>query len=166
VARFDLRPGLAQEIASRVLVPAVNEVARDIQAAAQRAAPDAAAWVTVQDDRVRPSHRDADGQTIPGNLRFALRKANGGSGVDMARAPRDPNLPLANREACRCESVTLGRVIAERIHALPAAVEGSRVRAEVEAVYPRIAESEFPSEPDSGGGWFRGSAEEVGRRRV
>ena len=70
---------------------------------------------SAQDERVRPTHHAADGQTIPDNLRFWIEKPSGGH--ESAQAPRDPDLSIENRASCRCLSVHLPGLIAERVQA-------------------------------------------------
>ncbi|MFI6900345.1 hypothetical protein ACIBKY_03735 [Nonomuraea sp. NPDC050394] len=63
--------------------------------------------------------------------------------VDLADRPRDPSLPLHQRINCECQSVIMPGVIAAATRALPTHVRGSKVKAVVEVVFPRIAEAEF-----------------------
>lgn len=150
-------------------------------------APDAKAWLTAKDERVRPSHDHADGQTIPENLSYQLpsltyiRKGRGpdgkavnpaggwkvASGVDLAREPRDPRLPIEQKTRCRCESAPLPGAVAAKTSTLPATVEGTRVTGGTEVVFRRIAESEFGSS-DAAGLHFlaRAAAAVVAARRA
>lgn len=52
-------------------------------------------WLTAEDDLVRPSHQDADGQTVPIGDQFDV----GGEGADY---PGDPQLSDAEAANCRC----------------------------------------------------------------
>ena len=112
-----------------------------------------------QDERVRPTHRDADGQTIPDNLRYVIEKASGGA--ELARAPRDPDLSVGNRIACRCLSVAVPGAVAERVGTSDVVLTGTAARATVSVQFPRIVESEHPDVGDGGGGWARRSIEET-----
>jgi hypothetical protein len=164
VATSRINPGLDALIAQRFLRPRVEQLAAELTEGVRAKAPDASVWVSQQDDRVRSSHREADGQTIPDNLRFAVPKADADTGVDMARRPRDTALPLPNRAGCRCEAVPVPGVIASLVQTSPPQVRGARVSSRVGVRFPRIAESEFPSDPDGGGGWMRQAASEVASR--
>lgn len=161
---------------------AVNKLAATVAREAQLRAPAARVWLTAADERVRPSHVDADGQTIPVNLRFKLRKqvyVKGGgrgskvpghmelarSGFDLAREPRDEDLPPDQRKQCRCADVTLPGVIAKKIRTSAAVVEGTRARAQVWVRFNRIIESEHGTAKDRPAR-FMGSAVEVVAARL
>lgn len=168
MTHFEARPGLDEAVALRVALPAVRRVAAQVRDGAQRNAPDGAVWVTAHDERVRPSHVHADGQVIPDNLRYLIPKVNTGNdlndiraGYDQAKAPRDPNLPIGNRINCRCVSVPLRGVIARAIQLEDAHAYGTHVSARVSVRFPRVVESEHPSEPDRGGGWFLSAVRET-----
>jgi hypothetical protein len=161
MTRFEARPGLDEEVAMRIALPTVRRMAAHVRDRAQRNAPDAKVWVTAHDERVRPSHEHADGQEVPDNLRYLVPKVGvdtsqpiAAGNYDQARKPRDPTLPFLNRVECRCESVPLRGIIARAIHMEDAHALGARVSARVSVKFPRIVESEHPSEPDRGGGWF------------
>jgi hypothetical protein len=153
VARFRPGAGLDARVASRFAVPAVTR-ARDLLAERMRAnAPDAALWITAQDEAVRPTHRDADGQVIPDNLRFILERPAGGH--ELAAAPRDPDLSLENRANCRCLSVHVPGAVAERVGASDVVLRGAQASATVSVHFPRVVESEYPDAGTPGGGWVR-----------
>lgn len=123
-------------------------------------APGARVWITAHDERVRPTHDRADAQAIPDNLRFVLDQA-GRTGIELARAPRDPSLSEANRLNCRCVDVEIPDAVAASFHRSDVEVLGPRARAEVWSDFPRVVESEFPSAGDGGGGWARRALDEV-----
>jgi len=52
-------------------------------------------WQAEDDSRTRPTHREADGQTVPINQAF---KVDG----HAAQFPGDPSLPIDERVWCRC----------------------------------------------------------------
>lgn len=52
-------------------------------------------WLAEDDHRTRPTHREADGQTVPINQPF---KIDG----HAAQYPGDPSLPIDERAWCRC----------------------------------------------------------------
>lgn len=162
--RVELRPDL-DLVAAKLARRPVDRLAAAVAREAQRRAPDARVWLTVEDERVRPSHALADGQTIPANLRFKLRKViyrrGGGrgskipgqlllapSGYDLAREPRDEDLPDNQKKRCRCADVTVPGLIAKKVVWHAAVVEGNRVRAEVSVRFNRIIESEKGTSKD------------------
>lgn len=162
--RIDLDKDLDATVA-RLARPAVNRLAAAVAREAQTRAPAVHIWLTAADDRVRPSHVDADGQTIPANLRFKLkrqvyRKGGGrgsevsgqlvlaSSGFDLAREPRDEDLPPDQRVSCRCAFVTVPGMIAKQVRMSPAVMEGLRVRAQVYVRFNRIIESEHGTSKD------------------
>lgn len=59
-------------------------------------------WVTRHDERVRPTHRRANGQTVRPGQPFVV----GGHKCDR---PGDPTLPAEERSRCRCQAVTVYR---------------------------------------------------------
>ena len=140
VARFEPVKGLDEILAQRVAAPRVRRALDMLEDAAQAGAPETRTWVTMRDERVRPSHFAADTQTIPANLRFRLNSATG-VGFDLARAPRDPDLPSAQRIGCRCNDETLPHLLRESIHKTDVRVTGTRVDGSVETDFPRAAES-------------------------
>lgn len=152
--RLTLRPDLEVWAARTFLGPQVARIRDDAADAAARYAPDAKTWGTARDERVRPTHVDADFQTIPANLRYRVGRP-GGVGEELARVPRDPDLSAANRINCRCDSAGVPQAIARTVHGTDVVVVGTTARAEVVAVFHRVVESEYPEAPDSGGGWMR-----------
>lgn len=186
MARFVARPGLDAYIARTVGERAVNRLKDDVTAGARRRAPDGKVWTTMMDPEVRPSHRDAQGQLIPANLRYRLRrmvymhKGRGPDGkalnpaggwklgaaglYDLAREPRDPELPDEQRIRCRCESGTVPGAVARTIAAGRTQVQGTRVVAEVDTRFPRAAESEFGTSRDKAALFMTGGAREAAAR--
>jgi hypothetical protein len=106
---------------------------------------------------------DADAQIIPANLRFALDKV-GQTGQELARAPRDPLLSQANSINCRCIDVRVPGVVAASFRRTDVLVEGPRASGRVYSDFPRVVESEFPSQGDSGGGWAARAIDTVAAR--
>jgi hypothetical protein len=162
VTRFEPRKGLDEEVARRIVAPRVRRALDMLTDSAQAKAPDVKVWVTMRDERVRPSHFTADTQTIPANLRFRLDAADGGT--DLAREPRDPNLPIAQRANCRCDAPHLPHVLAESIHATDVQVMGTRVDGSVETRFPRAAESEFGTTEDEAAHFMTNALHEVALR--
>lgn len=183
MTHVELRGDLEQALA-RALTRPVQQITEQVAAKAAESAPDGHLWVTHADERVRPSHAATDGQLIPGNLRFRLpksvyvRKGRGPDGrainpaggwkvvpgVDLARQPRDPALPLHQRIRCRCRLVPVPGAVASGVRVSPARAVGTRVAGQVVVMFPRVAESEFPDGADGGGGWLRGAARTVAAR--
>lgn len=155
--RVELRSDVEQTVA-RMLAPRVNRLAERVAEEARLRAPDGKRWVSVGDDRVRPSHRHTHGQLIPDNLRYRLPRIISvlgqadlvRPGYDLGRVPRDAELPAYQRDGCRCGSLPVPGAVARAISVRAAVVEGVRVRARVEVVFPRVAEAEFGTSGDVG----------------
>lgn len=122
-------------------------------------APNAKVWATQEDDRVRPAHRHAHGQTVPDNVPFRLEKMNSrgevvaGGDYDLADAPRDPHLPKAQRAECRCFAGVLPGAVAEAVSADPVELVDATASVEVVCRFPGARESEHA---EQGGGWMAG----------
>lgn len=56
-------------------------------------------WVSMRDDHVRPTHREAHGQVVPADGKFTV----GGHKADY---PCDPTLPMQERAGCRCHALS------------------------------------------------------------
>lgn len=154
---FTPAKGLDDVIAAKVLQPRVNAVAHRLLETAQRTAPPSKVWVTLEDERVRHSHRAVDGQEIPDNIPFILPRPDH-MGHETGMMPRSPEFTVANRINCRCVAVTLPEAIARSMRLDPATVVAARVTAQVWTGYERAAESEHAAH---GGGWFNRAAHEV-----
>lgn len=179
MARVELRHDL-NAVVARMAAASVERLAREVAREGRERAPAAKVWISRDDERVRPAHADAHGQEIPGNLRYKLPKqvyVHGGGrgsdisghtelvpGVDLARKPRDPKLPLAQRVNCRCISVTLPGLIARRIYTGAVVVTGTRARAQVTVRFNRIVESEFGTSEDSASRFLGGAVDVVAAR--
>jgi hypothetical protein len=162
--RLVLTPGFNTMVANRYAAPAVDRALDRLQDAARRYAPPTRTWVTVEDDRVRSTHRDTHGQEIPGNLRFMLPKLNHQPGHDLARHPRDPDLPIGQSIHCRCTEVEVSDGLARSIHRGLVTVEGTRVTGEVGTRFPRAAESEHGTSGDQPAYFMRRAIMEVAAR--
>lgn len=173
MSHVELIDGLDVVIAERVMKPRVDTALDMLCDAARAKAPGVKVWVTMRDERVRTSHRKTDAQAVPANLRFRLPKAGRGDGdvslsdignVDLARFPRDPNLPIANRINCRCEAPTVPHLLRESIKRTPVTLTGTRVAGSVETRFPRAAESEFGTTEDGGAYFMTNALREVATR--
>ena len=162
-ARFEPVKGLDAIIAQRIVAPRMRRALDMLEDAAQAGAPETRTWVTMRDERVRPSHFGADTQTIPANLRFRLASADG-IGHDLAREPRDPDLPAAQRIGCRCHAASLPHLLAESIHKTDLRVAGTHVSGTVETRFPRAAESEFGTTEDTAAHFMTNALREVALR--
>jgi hypothetical protein len=89
---------------------------------------------------------------------------NRGAGYEWATRPRDPELSLANRIACRCQVSLIPLGLARTIHAHAALVTGTKVSATVDTRYPRAAESEFGTARDEGAHFMLAGIREAKRR--
>jgi hypothetical protein len=65
-----INPGLAKRLAASVIRDTVESVAEEAKDRAQ----DAKRWQTTNGADARPSHRHADGQTIPATVPYQLPK--------------------------------------------------------------------------------------------
>lgn len=164
MARFVPKEGLDGIIAQRFGRPAIARVLDMLTDEAKSRAPACRVWVTMRDPLVRAAHVEADAQIIPDNLRFILPKADGSAGHDLARKPRDPNLPIANRINCRCSDPTLQNPLRDSIHATDVDVAGNRVSGSVQTRFPRAAESEFGTTEDDAAKFMQGALDEVAMR--
>lgn len=184
VAKLELYPGFEQQTVARIVRPAVDRIKRELADGARLRAPTVVVWLTMLDPVVRDSHAHAEGQAIPANLRFKLRKVvyekkgrgrdgkainpAGGwkfiPGYDLARYPRDQSLPIEQKINCRCFMAERPTALADSIHAGQTEVEGLRVRAQVDTRFPRAGESEFGTAEDRAARYMRGSLDEVAAR--
>lgn len=160
---FEPRAGLDETIAQRIARPRIARVLDMLRDEARARAPVTRIWVTVRDERVRKTHFETDAQVIPDNLRFKMPRTDG-SGHDLARHPRDPNLPIAQRANCRCDDPTIPHLLRESIHAGDVQVVGTRVSGEVYTDFPRAAESEKGTSEDTAAHYMLGALQEVALR--
>ena len=184
-SRTRLDPGLAKRLAAGVVRDQVEAVADAVAREAKDRAPDAKQWVTDGGEHVRPSHAEVKGTMVPENIPYQLtamtyvrkgRTSNGNAanagggwkateGVDLADRPRDPQLPLYQSVNCHCRSVAVPGVIAAATRAVATRVQGTRVTAGVETVFPRIGEAEFGTNGATGVHFLAVAASVVMARR-
>lgn len=160
VTRFEPARDLDAMVAAKMAFPFVERLSTELLGPAKTYAPDAKAWITVRDERVRHTHIETDGQTVPENLRYKVPSTKG-VGTDLARVPRDTALPLPNRINCRCASVPLPGVIAASINKMPTILQGTRVEGGIETRFPRAAESHEGTSDDSAVPFFARAISEV-----
>jgi hypothetical protein len=146
---FEPVPGLEAMVA-RMVAPEVTEIGHQVERAAKRLAPPLKEWVTVADDRVRPTHVAAEGQQVPDNLRFKInsmewdRKHRGLGEHTWMRAPRDESSrAVANIKNCRCTPRSIPDGIARNIRTGPTVVSATMVRVDVIAEGPWVVEAEW-----------------------
>jgi hypothetical protein len=91
----------ARTVARTEVVGAYNGGLHDAFAMIVEADPDTAyvkRWLATEDQRTRPDHRDADGQTVPWGEPFRL----GPAGLVLMMHPHDPEGPADQIVNCRC----------------------------------------------------------------
>ncbi|MBZ6253620.1 phage head morphogenesis protein [Streptomyces olivaceus] len=148
MAKFTPAPGLEEALA-RMLAPDVRRIAMQVEVQAKRLAPPTKRWVTVGDDRVRPTHVHAQGQMVPGNLRFAInsmewdRKHRGVGSKTYMLEPRDESSrAVANLKNCRCTTHKDPDGIAKHINTGQPVVAGKKVTVTVSVQAPLVVEAE------------------------
>lgn len=139
MAKFHVEPGLEQKLAV-MLAPKVHEIAREVERQAKVFAPPTKQWITVGDDKVRPTHVAAHGQEVPDNLRFAVnsmrwdRQHRGVGEKTYMKAPRDEtSRAVANIKNCRCHARSIPDGISRNISTLPPVITGSTITVKVVA---------------------------------
>ncbi|WP_370419010.1 hypothetical protein AB8O64_11185 [Streptomyces sp. QH1-20] len=148
MAKFTPNPAL-ETLLARMIAPHVQRIAYQVEVEAKRLAPPTKRWVTMADDKVRPTHMQAQGQVVPGNLRFTInsmdwdRKHRGvGSSIYM-RQPRDQSSrAVANLKNCRCGTAIDPEGIARNISTGPPVITGRKVTVTVTASGPMVVEAE------------------------
>ncbi|MEU5978433.1 hypothetical protein [Streptomyces sp. NPDC047315] len=147
-AKFTPARGLEEQLA-RMLAPAVQRIARQVEIEAKRFAPPTKRWVTVGDDRVRPTHVEANGQEIPENLRFKLDSMQWdiehrgvGAHTYMLKPGDRSSRAVANLKNCRCSAHKDPQGIARHINTGPPVVAGKRVTVTVSVQAPLVVEAE------------------------
>nr|DAS09063.1 MAG TPA: minor head component F [Caudoviricetes sp.] len=87
------------EYRARVRSTAIETINQNLQRATARRIQEQGLswkkWVAHHDDRTRPAHREADGQTVPATDTFTV-------GGFRMRYPKDPSAPLHLTINCRC----------------------------------------------------------------
>ncbi|WP_167162991.1 hypothetical protein [Streptomyces sp. MBT27] len=168
MAKFRPAPGLEQRLA-QMIAPHVHEVARSVEREAKRLAPPTKRWITVADDRVRPTHAAAHGQEKPDNLRFEInsmdwdRRHRGVGPLTYMKAPRDESSrAVANLKNCRCTVHSIPDGIARNIQTLAPVVTGSTVTAKVVAQGQWVVEAEvgtvYPGNLEAAGVFYMARA--------
>ncbi|MFJ4988740.1 hypothetical protein ACIP9H_33690 [Streptomyces sp. NPDC088732] len=148
MAKFKPAQGLEQAMA-QMLAPHVYRIAQQVEVEAKRLAPPVKRWVTMADDRVRPTHVQAQGQEVPGNLRFEInsmswdRRHRGLGKYTYMMEPRDQSSrAVANIKNCRCTTAIDPDGIARNITTGQPVVSGKKVTVTVTAQAKGIVEAE------------------------
>ncbi|MER7759467.1 hypothetical protein [Streptomyces sp. NPDC097619] len=148
MARFRVAPGLERKLAALV-APKVHAIAREVERQAKIFAPPTKKWITVADDKVRPTHVAAHGQEVPDNLRFRVnsmrwdREHRGLGPITFMKGPRDESSrAVANLKNCRCHAVQIRDGIARHINTRPPVITGSTVTVKVVATGPWVVPAE------------------------
>ncbi|MFZ3557211.1 hypothetical protein [Streptomyces sp. BH055] len=148
MAKFRPNPGLEAALA-RMIAPYVQRIAHEVEVEAKRLAPPTKRWVTVADDKVRPTHVEAQGQVVPGNLRFTInsmewdRKHRGLGPNTYMQAPRDQSSrAVANIKNCRCSTAIDLDGIARNIVTGQPIITGKKVTVTVSVRAPMVVEAE------------------------
>lgn len=165
--RFVANRGVAGKVAV-MIAPEVHDLAERVAEAAKRFAPPEKTWKSMGDPLVRKEHRKADGQAIPGNLRYEVdsplydRQHYGVGPVQLLREPRDPSGSPGITYNCRCRSeidpggvsrtISLGRLI----------VTASEVSEQITCTHHRAHEAEFGNDVDEGAHFMKRAVDIVG----
>ncbi|MFJ8043795.1 hypothetical protein ACIRBX_25165 [Kitasatospora sp. NPDC096147] len=153
MAELELPPDLAVRLAPLV-ARHVERLAEEVAADARRRAPAAKTW-HIEDGGARPSHREADGQTVPGPVPFRV-------GGALLSGPRDPDGPVEETAGCRCSVTVDPNAVGAAITVTKAAILGTRAQAEVICDFPHAAEAEFGQ--GEGSHFMSGAAAQVADR--
>ncbi|GHH22007.1 hypothetical protein [Streptomyces lanatus] len=147
-AKFTPAQGLEAQLA-RMLAPAVQRIARQVEIEAKLLAPPTKRWVTMGDHKVRPTHVAANGQEVPGNLRFAIDSMQWdmehrgvGPTTYMLEPLDESSRAVANLKNCRCRAHKDPEGIARHINTGQPVVAGKRVTVTVSVQAPMVVEAE------------------------
>ncbi|HEY1177010.1 MAG TPA: hypothetical protein VGF17_12705 [Phytomonospora sp.] len=140
-------------IVARMVAPEVRQIALRVELEAKKLAPGVKRWVSMSDNLVRDTHREAHGQEVPDNLRFEVRgqpwdiEHGLSPGIDYLLHPKDTStgLPLDSVQHvhCRCITALSPGAIASKVHTGPAEVYGDYVRVVVSCVAVKVIEAEY-----------------------
>lgn len=170
-AKFTPARGLEEQLA-RLLAPDVQRIARKVEIEAKRLAPPVKKWVTMGDNKVRPTHVEANGQEVPDNLRFKLTsmewdiKHRGvGAHTYMIRPKDESSRAVANLKNCRCTVHRDPDGIAQHINTGQPVVAGKKVTVTVSVEAHLVVEAEvgtvYPGNLRSDGTFFMSRAAAV-----
>lgn len=155
---FTMARGADTKLAHLIVAPALTELARAAADGAKTAAPPNKVWITVADEQVRRTHREAHGQAVPENLRFSLHSPEHGQDTEGSQwelgfEPRDEvGFTAGNVINCRCTAFLGGYEgsLASHISAKQARAARLQVRATVDCDHPLCVNAEFGNSVDAG----------------
>jgi hypothetical protein len=164
MARVVLSRALNERVAAMVR-DKVSKIADDAAEDIKAGAPPTKRWQSMEDDRVRHTHKRANGQEVPENLRFEVksmdwdREHRGLGPQTYMLAPRDEtSRAVANIINCRCVPVVLPDGIRDHVEASDAVVAGEKVTASVTCDAPLVRACEhgdvYPGGMVSPGSFF------------
>jgi hypothetical protein len=183
MAEFEMSGTLQKKLGNKLRTQ-LNRLARELADDAKAKAPRDKHWVNMQDNRVRPQHRNVE--PVPANLRFTLNtplydlfhydvgetqmgpypNAKDDTGVNgftpglWARTLEDGSIG-----DCRCHaSIAATSMLADKIEAHLAVVEGDRIRATITCDHPKAADAEFGNSVDKGARFLGQALRETARR--
>ncbi|WP_328491171.1 hypothetical protein [Streptomyces zaomyceticus] len=149
MAKFTPARGLEEQLA-RMLAPDVRRIAQRVEVEAQRLAPPVKKWVSMGDNKVRPTHVEANGQEVPDNLRFKLdsmewdiKHRGVGAHTYMIRPKDESSRAVANLKNCRCTVHRDPDGIAQHINTGQPIVAGKKVTVTVSVEAPMVVEAEL-----------------------
>lgn len=156
--KFTMAAGAETKLARLIVAPALTELAKAAANGARVAAPPNKVWITVFDDQVRRTHREAHNQAVPENLRFSLHtpehgQDTAGSQWELGFAPRDEvGFSAGNIINCRCQAFLGGPEgsLASHISAGQGRAARLQVRATVDCDHPLCVNAEFGNGTDQG----------------
>ncbi|MFD0353015.1 hypothetical protein ACFVHW_04585 [Streptomyces sp. NPDC127110] len=168
MTKFHAEPGLEEKLAL-LIASKVHEIAREVERQAKIFAPPTKQWITVGDDKVRPTHVAAHGQEVPDNLRFKInsmrwdRDHRGVGAFTYMKAPRDESSrAVANLKNCRCHARTIADGISRHINTHPPVVSGNTVTVKVVAagewVVPAELGTVYPGNLEAKGAFYMARA--------
>ncbi|MBV1940763.1 hypothetical protein KUF83_29970 [Streptomyces sp. BV286] len=168
MAKFHVEPGLEQKLA-QLIAPKVHDIAKQVERQAKVFAPPTKKWITVGDDKVRPTHVTANNQEVPANLRFQVNSMQwdmqhrGIGPTTYMKAPGDESSrAIANIRNCRCHAQSIPDGISRNIRTLAPVVTGTRVTVKVIATGKWVVPAEigtiYPGNLEAKGAYFMGRA--------
>lgn len=140
-------------LVARMIAPDVRDIARKVEFEARKLAPAMKRWVSMSDNRVRPTHVGAHGQEVPENARFEVEGTpwdieHGLSpGIDYLLHPKDTStgLPIDSVQHvhCRCIVALSPAALASRIRTGPAEIYDNLVRVVVTCTHVQVMVAEY-----------------------
>jgi hypothetical protein len=156
VANFKPAKGL-NALAAQLVAGEVSRIAGEIRDSAQEKAPPSKRWKSQEDALVRDSHRHANGQEVPDNVRFQVKTPSYDQQhydpheYQMMKFPGDrENATPGNYEWCRCESIPDPEGVKRNIESSEAVAKSTKASAHVTAKFNRIEESEYGANGEAG----------------